>query len=197
VKKGLLDGYVGVKFAHERLPQCAPADVATLWPHFRLVGKILGSHGMAPLNGGNMSARLGQGLVVTSSGSNLGILEADELVYVDSAEPGSGRVRYRGPALPSSEAIMHAMVLAARPEAMAVVHAHDAALTPEAMARAGMVITDREEPYGTIALAERALEAFARAEDLIVLENHGYVCVGASLEAVADRIVAMHLRLLQ
>lgn len=197
MKKGLMDGYVGVKFEHERLPLCAPADAASLWPHFRLAGKILGSHGMAPLNGGNMSARLGDGFVVTSSGSNLGILEPDELVYVDSADPGSGRVRYRGPALPSSEAIMHAMVLQARPEAMAVIHAHDPAATPEAMARAGMVITDREEPYGTVALAERALEAFARAEDLIVLENHGYVCVGANLEAVVDCIVGTHLRLLQ
>jgi len=150
---------------------------------------------MAPLNGGNMSVRLGDGFVVTASGSNLGVLEPDELVYVDRADPGTGEVDYRGGRLPSSEAIMHAMVLAARPEASAVVHAHDPAVTPEAMVRAGMVITDREEPYGTVALAERALEAFARARDIIVLENHGYVCVGATLEAVVDRIVATHLRL--
>ncbi len=196
MQRGLLDGYVGVKFEPQRLPEPAPEELTSLWPHFRLAGKVLGSHGMAPLNGGNMSARLGQGFVVTASGSNLGILEPDELVYVDSADPVTGLVCFRGPGLPSSEAIMHAMVLRARPEAMAVIHAHDAALTPEAMARAGMVVTDREEPYGTIALAERALEAFSRAEDLIVLENHGYVCVGASLEAVVDRIVGTHLRLL-
>jgi ribulose-5-phosphate 4-epimerase/fuculose-1-phosphate aldolase len=196
MKKGLLDGYVGVKFEHERLPLCAPHDMAPLLPHFVLAGRVLAAHGMAPLNGGNMSLRLGEGFVVTSSGSNLGILEACDLVYVDSAEPASGRVRYRGPALPSSEAIMHAMVLQAHPEAMAVIHAHDAALSPEAMARAGMVVTDREEPYGTIALAQRALEAFARSQDLIVLDNHGYVCVGASLEAVVDRIVGVHLALL-
>ncbi len=195
MQRGLLDGYVGVKFEHERVEAPAPEGLEALVPRFALAGKVLGGHGMAPLNGGNMSVRWGEGLVVTASGCNLGIVQPDELVYVDSAEPAHGRVRYRGDKLPSSEAILHAMVLAARPRAGAVVHAHDPAATPEAMRRAGMVITEREEPYGTVALAERALEAFQRAEDLIVLENHGYVCVGACLEAVIDRIVEIHLRL--
>jgi L-fuculose-phosphate aldolase len=195
MRKGLLEGYVGVKFEHEQVPSCTPAAVAGLVPHFVMAGRVLASHGMAPLNGGNMSLRQGRGLVVTASGCNLGLIEPAELVFVDSAEPSTSLVRYRGVALPSSEAIMHAMVLAARPEAMAVVHAHDPTATPEAMVRAGMVITDREEPYGTVALAERAIEAFARAQDIIVLENHGYVCVGPSLEAVVERIVATHLAL--
>jgi len=195
MKKGLMDGYVGVKFEHERSPLDAPAQLEALWPHFRLAGMVLGGHGMAHLNGGNMSARLGDGFVVTSSGSNLGILEPGELVYVDGCQVEPGRVRYRGPVLPSSEAIMHHMVLAAHPEAGAVVHAHDAALTPAAMERAGLLQTRREEPYGTVALAQRALEAFASGRDLIVLVNHGYVCVAESLEAAVDRIVATHLRL--
>ncbi len=195
MEKGLLEGYVGVKFEHQRVALPPPAGLAGARPHFVLSGKVLASHGMAPLNGGNMSLRLGAGFAVTASGSNLGIIQPDELVYVDSADPGAGPVRYRGPRLPSSEAIMHGMVLAARPAANAVVHAHDPAVTREAMVRAGMVITSREEPYGTVALAERAIEAFASGEDLIVLENHGYVCAGASLEAVIDRIVGAHLRL--
>lgn len=197
MQNGLLPGYVGPKFAHERVPLPPPAGMGGLAPRFSLVGRVLAAHGMAPLNGGNMSVRLGEGFVVTASGCNLGRVGPGELVFVDSADPATTLVRYRGSALPSSEALLHAMVLAARPAAGAVVHAHDPAVTGAAMVRAGMVITDREEPYGTVALAERALESFARAQDLIVLENHGYVCVGASLEAVVDRIVMTHLRLVR
>lgn len=195
MKKGLLDGYVGVKFETERVEIPAPAGVYALVRRMVQAGQHLGMHGMAPLNGGNMSVRLGTGFVVTASGSNLGIIEPDELVYVDGFDVDAGVVRYRGPKLPSSEAIMHGLILQARPEAAAVVHAHDPAATREAMVRAGMVITDREEPYGTVALAQRALEAFDKAEDIIVLENHGYVCAGPSLEAVIDGIVMTHLRL--
>ena len=195
MKKGLMDGYVGVKFETERVDDPIPAGVSALVRRMVQAGQHLAMHGMAPLNGGNMSVRLGEGFVVTASGSNLGVIEPDELVYVDGFEVDAGLVRYRGLELPSSEAIMHGLVLQARPEAAAVVHAHDPAVTREAMVRAGLVITDREEPYGTVALAERALEAFERAEDIIVLENHGYVCAGPSLEAVIDRIVMTHLRL--
>ncbi len=196
MQKGLLDGYVGVKFQHEQVGEPLPACVEALVVRFVQAGQRLASHGMAPLNGGNMCVRLDTGFVVTASGSNLGIIEPDEAVYVDGFDVTAGLVRYRGPKLPSSEAIMHGVILEARPRAMAVVHAHDPAVTREAMVRAGMVITDREEPYGTIALAERALEAFERAEDIIVLENHGYVCAGPSLEQVIDRIIMTHLRLL-
>ncbi|MFH1462836.1 MAG: class II aldolase/adducin family protein [Pseudomonadota bacterium] len=193
--RGLLDGYVGPKFHHERQDLPAPVDLDTLLPRFVAAGRRLDAHGMAPLNGGNMSVRLGPGLVVTSSGSNLGLLESGELVYVDHCDAVAGLVRYRGPALPSSESILHHLVLAARPAAMAVVHAHDPSTTSAAMARAGLTLTDREEPYGTVALAQRAIAAFAGGRDLIVLVNHGYVCVGPSLEAVIERIVGVHLAL--
>ncbi len=195
MQKGLLDGYVGVKFQHERSELEPPAGIPALVRRFLLAGRHLAAHGMAPLNGGNMSVRLGSGFAVTASGSNLGILEPDEVVFVEACDAVAGTVRYRGPKLPSSEAIMHHLLLQARTGDQAVVHAHDPAVTREAMVRAGMVITDREEPYGTVALAERALEAFERAEDIIVLENHGYVCAGPSLEAVVDAIVMTHLRL--
>ncbi len=195
MQKGLLEGYVGVKFT----PECAgvrpPAGAAALIEGLCAAGRRLAVHGMAPLNGGNMSVRLGKGFVVTASGSNLGILEPDELVYVEACDVAEQRVRYRGPRLPSSEAILHHMVLQARPHAVAVVHAHDPSATPAAMDRAGLVRTQREEPYGTVALAHRAIEAFAHDQEIIVLENHGYVCAGPSLEAVIERIVATHLRL--
>ena len=65
-----------------------------------------------------------------------------------------------------------------------------------ALLREKLPETQHEEPYGTVALARQAIEAFAQADDIIVLVNHGYVCVGPSLEAVIERLVATHLRLL-
>ena len=123
-------------------------------------------------------------------------VEPGELVYVDSCDERAGVVRYRGPALPSSEAILHQLVLRARPQAGAVVHAHDPVATREALLRERLAETPREEPYGTVALAQLAIAAFRGAERIIVLKNHGYVCVGAELEEAVDIIVATHLRLL-
>ena len=194
--KQLLEGYVGVKFLSERVPGPLPAALAALYPRFQRAGQRLDAHGMAPANGGNMSLRLGQGLVVTASGSNLGILEPDELAWVESADAERELVRHRGGALPSSEAIMHWLVLQARPQAQAVVHAHDPLATRQALLQERLPETLREEPYGTVALARLAIRAFGREQPIIVLREHGYVCAGPSLEAVIDIIVGTHLRLL-
>ncbi len=194
--KQLLQGYVGVKFHPQRIPGPVPPELAALYPRFRRAGERLDAHGMAPANGGNMSVRLGPGLVVTASGSNLGILEPQELVWVASADPERELVRHRGSVLPSSEAIMHWLVLQARPQAQAVVHAHDPLATRQALLAERLPETLREEPYGTVALARLAIRTFGRDEPIIVLREHGYVCAGPSLEAVIDTIVDTHLKLL-
>jgi ribulose-5-phosphate 4-epimerase/fuculose-1-phosphate aldolase len=104
--------------------------------------------------------------------------------------------RSRGPLKPSSESILHYLVLEARPVAGAVVHAHDPIATRDAVVSDGLTETVREEPYGTIALAELAIEAFGRNEKIIVLRNHGYVCAANDMTEAVDCIIATHLRLL-
>lgn len=57
--------------------------------------------------------------------------------------------------------------------------------------------TDREEPYGTVELAQICLETFRKGNDIIVLKNHGYVAIGSSLTRTTDAIINMHHHLLQ
>jgi ribulose-5-phosphate 4-epimerase/fuculose-1-phosphate aldolase len=90
---------------------------------------------------------------------------------------------------------MHGLIYASRPEAGAIVHAHDPQATREALAAAGLIETEQEEPYGTVALARRAIEALGRNESVVALRNHGYVSAGPDLATVIDQIVATHLRL--
>ena len=197
MKKEILDGYIGVKFEAHCVQSAVPQSVADLYDTFRTSGERLDRYGMAPANGGNMSLRLEDGFVVTASGANLGIIEPDELIWVQKCDVDNKSVHYRGSIKPSSETILHYLVLEARGEAGAVVHAHDPKVTSEAIASDDLTETVREEPYGTIELANLAIEAFGRNEDIIVLRNHGYVCAGNNMPEVVDSIIATHDRLLE
>jgi L-fuculose-phosphate aldolase len=195
-KKQILDGYTGVKFEAYCVQTTVSEAVAEWYATFRTSGERLDHYGMTPANGGNMSVRLEDGFVVTASGSNLAIIEPNELIWVQKCDVDNEAVHYCGPIKPSSESILHYLVLEARPDAGAVVHAHDPIATRDAVASDGLTETVREEPYGTIALADLAIEAFGRNEKIIVLRNHGYVCAANDMTEAVDCIIATHLRLL-
>lgn len=194
--KEILPGYVGVKYTAHCSGAAQPEACVRLQPVFRAEGQRLARYGMAPANGGNMSVRLASGFAVTASECHLSDIEPDEVVWVESCDLATQQVHYQGPRLPTSEAMLHHRILEARPECDAVVHAHDQLATSTELA--GLVPeTVREEPYGTLALAELACTTFGTDQRIIVLRNHGYVAVGADLPGVVDLIVAMHERLLQ
>ena len=195
MKRELLEGYIGVKY----VPICrdgeAGAECEALYELFRDCGRRLSEHGMTPANGGNMSQKIPSGgFVITTSGCNLGEVEPCELAVVESCSLEHQEVDYRGPEKPSSEAMLHWLIYRDYPSAGAVLHAHDEVGTSVGAA-AGLPETPAEEPYGTVALARLAAETFARASDIIVLKNHGYVAIGDDLAEATDRVVAMHLKL--
>ena len=191
--KEVLDGYIGVKFEATQLDTETPAGTRDLFPLFKRNAQRLKEFGMTPRNGGNMSVKAGRGLTITSSGSNLGSLEEDEIVFVASCSIESGTVAYLGSRRPSSETFMHYLVYECRSDAAAVVHAHDPATAAIPIRK--IRETAREEPYGTLALARIACGTFSKHENIIVLKNHGYVAIGQSLTAATDLVVTTHLRL--
>ena len=192
----MLPGYVGVKFDAVCRTDTQGRECVELHALFREQGQKLGDYGMAPANGGNISMRLQQGFVITSSGCNLAGIEPDDIVWVHSCDPEREKVHYSGPRLPSSESILHHMIYEARADSRCVIHAHDPVAT--STKAAGLVPeSTREEPYGTVALARIAIETFRRDRNIILLRNHGYVATGGSLEAVTNTIVELHLRLLE
>jgi len=90
--------------------------VTSLLDQFRRVGRDLYAAGLVSSHGGNMSARRGEAMVITTHGSRLGHLTQADLVEVtpDTAPAAE----------PSMDLALHRAIYAAVPQAQAVVHAH-------------------------------------------------------------------------
>jgi L-fuculose-phosphate aldolase len=188
-----MDGYVGVKFKTLLLNSEIGFNIDDIFPRFQKSCRLLKRHGMTPQNAGNISVRHNKGFIITTSGSNLGTLQRDEIVYVRKCVIEEGIVEYMGPNLPSSETFMHSMIYQSSPDMNAIVHVHD----PETLNRATMEIeaTEKEVPYGTLDLARMACDRFLKADNIIVLTNHGYVAVGLDLNEAVDLVISTHLKI--
>jgi ribulose-5-phosphate 4-epimerase/fuculose-1-phosphate aldolase len=148
---------------------------------------------------GNISARLGDVILVTPTGSSLGTVTADELSVIDAAG------RHVGGAKPSKESFLHAAVLRARPTANAVVHTHSTysaavscldgldpanalpPLTAYFAMRIGKLPLVPYHAPGDDSL-EALAEETAKTHLALLLSNHGPVVAGASLNAAMDAI---------
>ncbi|MGD2087244.1 MAG: class II aldolase/adducin family protein [Candidatus Aminicenantes bacterium] len=194
--KEFLDGYIGVKFEAICMEKKLPASCEKYKNSFKENGLRLLQYNMAPANGGNMSTRFETGFLITASGCNLGCVEDDEITYVEEFSLENKWVKYRGCCPPSSETFLHGLLYSEKPDIQSVIHAHDEIAT--SMKLSGVLDeTEREEPYGTIELAQICLETFKKGKDIIVLKNHGYVTIGPSLTQTTDTIINMHHHLLQ
>src|SRR5258705_7034578 len=83
------------------------------------VGRLLYERGLIVAGDGNISARLSDGLIVTTpSGACKGMLAPEDMVIVDMEG------RPRGERRPSTELQLHLSVYQHRPDVRAIVHAH-------------------------------------------------------------------------
>lgn len=188
--KELMEGYVGVKFKAVQLSSEISLVVKNHFPPFKGSARLLKEYGMTPKNGGNISLKRGNGMIITTSGANLGCLEQDEIVFVRRCSVKDRTVEYNGANPPSSESFLHYLIYQCRGDIGAIVHAHD----PATCNFAGEKVqeTAKEEPYGTLALAEIACDTFSKNESIIVLKNHGYVAIGQNIEEATDLIISTH-----
>lgn len=196
MNKAVLDGYIGIKFEAICMDKKLPAPCDEYKTSFKKNGLRLLQYNMAPANGGNMSTRFDRGFLITASGCNLGCVEDDEVIYVEEFSLENRFVKYRGCCPPSSETFLHGLLYNEKAGIQSIIHAHDEIAT--SMELSGVLDeTEREEPYGTVELAQICLETFGKGKDIIVLKNHGYVAIGSSLTRTADTIISMHHHLLQ
>jgi len=159
-------------------------------------GRRLWQRGYVAANDGNISVRIGDRVLVTPTGRSKGFLDGNDLVVV-----GLDGARLEGRLEPTSELGMHLAVYAARDDVRAVVHAHppaatafavsgaplDGALLPEVVVSLGAVPT---VPYGTPSTPELAdaMEPFLEGHNALILENHGAVAFGPSVEEAYYRL---------
>lgn len=148
---------------------------------------------------GNLSARVGEHMLVTPTGASLGALDADQLatVSLDGAHIDGPR--------PSKEAFLHVAVLRARPDANAVVHLHSThavavscladidakdvlpPLTAYYVMRVGRLPLLPYHAPGDRRL-EPLAEEMARRHHALLLANHGPVVAGIDLASAADAV---------
>jgi L-fuculose-phosphate aldolase len=138
---------------------------------------------------GNVSVRLGDGLLVTPSGVDYDALAPAMIVHM--AMDGT----WRGDLLPSSEWRIHRDILQSRQEFGAVVHAHSPHATALACLGRGIPAfhymvavaggdSIRCAPYATFgsqALSDHALAAL-EGRKACLLANHGLLACGADLK---------------
>jgi L-fuculose-phosphate aldolase len=161
------------------------------------VAQAIDRAGFCPSKSGNVSARLGDGFLVTPSGLPYAQTTPDDLLHLalDGAVLAGGR-------RPSSEWPFHAAIYKARPDASAVVHTHSPRATALACARRGIpafhymialcggadIRCADYATFGTPELADNAVKALADRK-AVLLANHGVIALGGSL-AGAHQIAA-------
>jgi L-fuculose-phosphate aldolase len=161
------------------------------------VAQAIDKAGFCPSKSGNVSARFGDGFLITPSGLPYARTTPEDLIYLAL----DGTV-LSGSRKPSSEWPFHVAIYKARPDAQAIVHTHSPRATALSCARRGIpafhymialcggsdVRCADYATFGSPELAENAVRALV-GRKAVLLANHGVIALGATL-AGAHTIVA-------
>lgn len=152
-------------------------------------GKLAGEKNFTPGYSGNFSARYGENVIITASGTANGYLTEDDFVVIDfggNVVSGNGK--------PSSEKFLHLEFYKKRPDVNYIIHVHPVYLS--AFASSGRDLTAPVMPenvfyFGEIPLAEYGLPGsrdlvektarFFSTHDAVLMANHGVIIGSATL----------------
>ncbi len=160
--------------------------------------------GWVAANDGNVSVKLPDGnFLVTPTGISKSFITPEKLVIIDK---DMNIVSAEGNYKPSSEIKMHMRCYTEREDVGAVVHAHPATATGFAVAgkpldRYSMIETVIAigsiplTPYGTPSTNEvpEAIAPYLAEHDVLLLQNHGALTVGADLITAYYRMETLEL----
>ena len=141
---------------------------------------------MSPATSGNISARFGENILITASGTCLADLCDEDIVLIDQ----NSNV-LNGSKKPSSEKNLHKAIYEIRPDINAIIHCHSPYASAFAVSHIPLskpIISENVFYFGEIPVAEYALPGsdklventakyFAK-HDAVLLANHGIV-IGA------------------
>ena len=146
-------------------------------------GKLAGMKNFTPGYSGNMSARFGDKILITSSGSANGYLCEDELVLMDF----EGKL-IEGNKKPSSEKMLHVEFYKQRPDVNYIIHVHSPFLSSFACCRIALdepVMAENVFYFGQIPLADYGLPSsmdlvektakYFKEYDAVLMANHGFI----------------------
>ena len=183
---------------HAGLPPRDPpvSDEPTLRQELVTQGARLAASGLSQGTSGNLSARCGEGFLITPSGTPYEEITPEGIVLVDrdGVWPAGQR--------PSCEWRFHRDIYLARPDARAVVHVHPPYATALAMCRKAIppahymiavgggdsIRCADYHTYGTQALSDAVLAAL-EGRLVCLMANHGMIALGSTLAQAMWRAV--------
>jgi L-fuculose-phosphate aldolase len=172
------------------------SDELTLRQDLATQGAKLAASGLSQGTSGNLSARCGDGFLITPSGTPYEDITAEGIVFVDAEG------RWAASQRPSSEWRFHRDIYLARPDAEAIVHVHPPYATALAMCRKDIppahymiavgggdsIRCASYHTYGTQALSD-AVVAALEGRLACLMANHGMIALGSSLAQAMWRAV--------
>lgn len=146
-------------------------------------GRLAGNKNFTPGVSGNMSARFGDKIVITTSGSANGYLSEDDFVVIDF----DGNV-VKGNKKPSSEKMLHVKFYSMRPDVNYIIHVHSPYLSSFASSGKALdepIMAENVFYFGHIPLAEYGLPSsmdlvektskYFNDFDAVLMANHGFI----------------------
>ena len=146
-------------------------------------GKLAGVKNYTPGYSGNFSARYGDEILITSSGSSNGYLDEDELVLINF----EGKL-VDGNKKPSSEKMLHVEFYKQRPDVNYIIHVHSPFLSSFACCHLSLdepIMAENVFYFGQIPLAEYGLPGsmdlvektakYFKDFDAVLMANHGFI----------------------
>lgn len=167
------------------------------------IGQLMYERGLLCGFEGNLSVRMAPDrILITPSGLHKGLMRPEELLVVDRSGRLLGyQTEIRRGLKPTSELPMHLEAYWQRPDIAAIVHAHppitvalsiagvpmDTPLLPEVIALLGFIPM---APYSMSSSDEgaAAIRELIRRHDAIILQRHGTITVGKTLEQAFMRL---------
>lgn len=158
------------------------------------IAKSMHDAGLIAGRAGNLSARIGDTILITPRGARKDTLHPSDLVAVrlDSDET---------PARASTELPLHRAAYAASPDVKAVLHAHAPALIAAGLRGLDLTsrlpeLTEAVGPFAAVEFAPSGSEELGRAVGaavaggavIVLLYGHGVVAVGSDLDEAYDRL---------
>ena len=154
-------------------------------------GKRAGKKNFTPGMSGNISARFGNNIIITTSGSANGYLKEDDFVVIDF----DGNV-VQGNKKPSSEKMLHVEFYKMRPDINYILHVHAPCLSSFASAGVALdepIMAENVYYFGHIPLAEYGLPSsrdlvektskYFKDFDAVLMANHGFIVGDSTLES--------------
>jgi L-fuculose-phosphate aldolase len=195
-----MEKYQGVKFNYRQIGDSFPSDrrLATLnrWAY------LFSQLGLTPIHAdgayGNQSFRTGPAsFVITRSGMTpTEQLTAENFSHIAGFEPSTNTFLTEGGAIPSSESLLHDALYKVLPDINAILHGHSQLLNTYAAAL-DIPVTRTFHPYGTLELAESAVELMDGTLRFFILKDHGFVALGEDIDSAGKLTLDFYIRLIE